>query len=81
MTMFRSKPDGRGGAGGSSPAAMRSVQSANSATVRCVPMKLNIFTMSAPACPDWMRRSHASLLLANVPSSFGISRVALSPSW
>src|SRR5262245_52313323 len=81
MTMFRSTPAGRGGAGGTSPAAMRSVQSANIAVVRCMPTKLNIFTMSAPDWPDWMRRSHASRLFGKLPSSFEISRVALSPSW
>ena len=34
----------------------------------------------APACPDWMRRSHACVDASNFPSAAGISRVALLPS-
>ena len=37
MTTFLSRPCGRGGAGGTSPAAMRSVQSAKSASARSRP--------------------------------------------
>src|SRR2546422_825558 len=37
--------------------------------------------MAPPACPDWTRRSQASTDLAKVPRLFGISRVALLPSW
>ena len=33
------------------------------------------------ACPDWMRRAHACAEDGNSPSSFGIVRVALLPSW
>jgi hypothetical protein len=37
--------------------------------------------IAPPACPDWMRRSHAETESSNVPSAFGISRVALPPIW
>jgi hypothetical protein len=37
--------------------------------------------MLLPACPDWMRRCHASAEEPNVPRAAGISRVALVPSW
>src|SRR5258705_9703807 len=55
VTMFRSKPDGRAGTGGTSPAAMPAVQSPNIPTGRCIPLKPNIFTMSAPDWPQWIR--------------------------
>ena len=80
MTTLRSIPCGRGGAGGNSPAAMRSVQSPNIASARSRPSALRPPLICAPAWPDWMRRSHASIELWNVPSSFGISRVPFVPS-
>jgi hypothetical protein len=49
MTTFRSMPCGRGGAGGSSPALMRSVQSANIAKARCGPSWLKPLIMFGPA--------------------------------
>src|ERR1700680_3358648 len=58
-TRLRSKPIGRGGASfGYSPAAMRSVQSANS--VRCSPSETKALLMFAPNGPDFVRRSQAS---------------------
>src|SRR4029077_13210930 len=66
---------------GYSPAAMRSVQSANIA--RCSPNERKEPPMFAPTGPDFVRRSHASRLLLKGPKSFvaaGILRVALSPS-
>jgi hypothetical protein len=79
ITTFRSAPCGRGGAGGSSPAAMRSVQSANMASARGAPNTASSLAMSPPAWPDWMRRIHASREDLKTPSSVGISRVALFP--
>ena len=37
--------------------------------------------MPVIAWPDWTRRPHASTEFLNVPSSVGIVRVALLPSW
>ena len=67
---------------GSSPAAIRSVQSANSvkSALRVEPGRW-LLAICVMACPDWMRRSHASAEDLNSPSSFGIVRVALLPSW
>lgn len=35
----------------------------------------------APACPDWVRRSHCATLVGNDLNAAGISRVPLVPSW
>ena len=79
-TMLRSAPCGRDGlAPGSSPAAMRSVQSANSLKARCVSSRPMLLTIWVMAWPDWMRRSQASTDDLNSPSSFGIVRIALLP--
>jgi hypothetical protein len=82
MTMLRSTPCGRGGCvAGNSPPAMRSVQSANRLSARLVSSRPMLLTMLVIAWPDWMRRSHASIELSKCPSSLGMVRVALSPSW
>src|SRR5437588_9356199 len=81
MTTLRSTPCGRGGAGGTSPAAIRLVQSPNIASVRSFPILLTPPIMPPPACPDWMRRSQALDGESKLPSAAGISRVALLPSW
>jgi hypothetical protein len=47
---------------------------------RAVPWRPIAAAMPVIACPDWMRRSQASVEFLKVPSSFGISRVALLPS-
>ena len=79
-TTLRSRPCGRGGAAaGSSPPAMRSVQSAHIASARCRPTCVKRALMPPPAWPDWMRRSHAAREVSNVPRFSGISRVALLP--
>ena len=78
MTTLRSRPCGRGGAGGTSPLAMRSVQSANIASARSRPDLIQRAASSArrpvrTACggPTPSRRVGMS------PSAFGISRVRL----
>ncbi len=59
-TTLRSRPCGRGGAdAGSSPLAIRSVQSAYIVSARSRPTCVNRVSMPAPACPDCTRRSHA----------------------
>src|SRR6266436_2050717 len=80
MTTLRSRPCGRGGAGGSSPAAVRSVQSANS-TIERVPSWVAPDSLFAPACPERLRRSQAAREDSKRPSEAGISRVALLLSW
>ena len=79
MTTLRSTPVGRGGVAlGSSPALMRSVQSASAA--RWPPSGVNIgamkLTMPLPAGPDWMRRAHAAIEESKWPSAAGMVRVA-----
>ena len=78
--MLRSTPCGRRGASGSSPAMIRSVQSANISRAACRPIRFSPFDIEPPACPDWMRRSQAATIESNSPSSGGTSRVALLPS-
>src|SRR5262249_12314733 len=78
MTL-RSAPCGRVGLeAGNSPAAMRSVQSANILIARGTSRRPILLAICTCACPDMMRRAHASsgFMLAN---SFGIVRVALLP--
>ena len=68
--------------GGTSPAAMRSVQSANSSQRALRAEPVDAVDHLAPACPDWMRRVPRlgrGLRTCRAPS--GISRVALLPSW
>src|SRR6266704_6133553 len=82
ITTLRSIPWGLGGASlGYSPAAMRSVQSANCFSARSRPKPDNRVDICGPSCPDFTRRSHAAMEEENVPRLFGISRVALSPNW
>src|SRR5258707_10679830 len=61
MTMFRSAPCGLGGVGGNSPAAMRSVQSANIGNARSGPSWPRPLIMLLPACPESMRRAQAAV--------------------
>ena len=79
MTTFRSVPCGRGGVGGTSPFAMRSVQSANISSTRLRPNWFRMLLIWEPAWPDWTRRSHAATGDGNGPSASGISRVPLLP--
>src|SRR5258705_10115439 len=82
MTTLRSAPSGRCGfAFGSSPPAIRSVQSPYSAVARWASSRLRELLMEVMACPDKMRRDQASAEDLNSPSSLGIVRVALLPSW
>ena len=71
-------PVGLGGAGGTAPAAMRSVQLANAAVARG-PSRMKLPLIPPPYCPDLVRRSHAASVDSNVPRLLGISRVALVP--
>ena len=73
-------PRGRGGAGGTSPAAIRSVQSANIASARFLPSWFTVASIAPPACPDWMRRSQAATDVAKWPKVAGSSRVPLVPN-
>ena len=67
-------------AAGSSPAAMRSVHSANNLRARALPMRPSAVVIWVSACPDWIRRCQASSDDLKSPSSFGIVRIALLPS-
>src|SRR6185295_13424946 len=67
-----------GGASGTSPAAMRSVQSAYMANPRG-PNSASAADMPAPICPDLTRRCQAASEDEKVPRLLGISRVALVP--
>jgi hypothetical protein len=79
-TTLRSTPCGRVGLeAGSSPAAIRSVQSANIFNARLLPMRPSAVAICVSACPDWMRRCQASSDDLKSPSSFGIARMALLP--
>ena len=81
-TRLRSCPCGRGGAGGTWPAAMRSVQSANRPSARSRPMRFNPAFMLGPLRPTWTRWSQASRVESKSSmSSIGISRVATLPIW
>src|SRR5260370_1039377 len=58
-TTLRSTPCGRSGlANGSSPAATRSVQSANTDSAFFGPRRPSVVAMFAFACPAWRRRVH-----------------------
>ena len=59
-TRLRSSPRGRGGAGGTSPLAMRSLQSANMRSPRSRPKRDIHMLISAPRCPIRTRASQAS---------------------
>src|SRR5438105_2659708 len=59
-TRLRSTPPGRGGAGGTSPLAMRSVQSAYVFSERSFPCVLSTAYMELPRTPVPRRHSHAS---------------------
>ena len=81
-TTLRSRPCGRDGLkAGNSPAAIRSVQSANNSRERERPIRLMFLTIYLIAWPDSIRRCHASTEESKSPNSLGISRVALLPSW
>src|SRR6266851_3977819 len=80
-TILRSTPWGRAGwANGSSPLAIRSVQSPNNWNASRLSSRLIRLTIWVMACPDWMRRSHASAEELKWPSSLGIVRVPIVPS-
>ena len=79
--MLRSTPSGRFGfVCGSSPLAIRSVQSAK--YLKGAPPRLpaSWVTICSPAWPDWMRRIHASSWFANLPSDSWNVRVEIWPS-
>ena len=79
-TSLRSMPCGRCGcAKGSSPAAMRSVQSAHSASPRSGPTRAAALIICVIAWPEAMRRAHASVDFI-CAKSFGMVRVPLVPS-
>ena len=73
-------PCGRCGAGGTAPARIASVQSANIFSTRGRPKLASAAFICAPACPDCTRRSHAATVFGNGPSAAGTSRVAFVPS-
>ena len=82
ITTLRSTPCGRRGAvAGTSPAAIRSVHSANNCKARVWPRLSIVASICAPAWPDWTRRSHAATLEPSSRYSAGISRVPFVPSW
>ena len=80
-TTLRSAPRGRGGVcAGASPAAMRSVQSAN--IVRCSPSRRNMPFIAEPIGPIATRSSHASTWESTAfRIDSGIARVASLPIW
>src|SRR5262245_12971338 len=80
--MLRSTPCGRDGlVAGNSPAAIRSVQSPNKPLALFGPSSLMRASMVVMACPETTRRAQASAEELKWPSSLGIVRVALLPSW
>src|ERR1700693_5529164 len=81
ITTLRSRPCGRSGlAEGSSPAAMRSVQSANSVKAFFGPSRLRLKAIFAFACPDCTRLLQASTELPAEANSLGTVRMPLEPS-
>jgi hypothetical protein len=71
MTMLRSTPSGRGGLTGSSPAAIRWVQSAKTFSAAFSPKRLKLLFMPGLSA---IRAAQPCVLLS------AISRVAWSPS-
>src|ERR1700694_337803 len=68
-TTLRSMPEGRDGlAKGSSPLAMRSVQSPKLESARAEAKSPRLCTMRIPGWPDWIRPSQASAEVLNLPS-------------
>src|SRR5690606_13270377 len=80
ITTFRSTPDGRGGAGGTAPAAILSVQSANIFNTPSLPHWCIDEIIEAPAWPDCKRRCHASTDDSNSPNAGCNSRVPFVPN-
>src|SRR6476646_9346582 len=85
ITTLRSTPCGRSGfATGSSPAAMRLVQSANNDSAFCGPNRLSVTPIFVLACPASRRCVQASMAARGVfpvgANSFGIVRTPLEPS-
>src|SRR5215813_10710617 len=84
--MFRSTPCGRDGvACGSSPFAMRSVQSAKY-LIGAAPISFtSVLNIDSPDCPDWMRRNQPSSAFANLSYGYGTLagnvRVESWPIW
>src|SRR6266480_4907908 len=82
ITMFRSTPWGRDGFDlGSSPAAIRSVQSAYNCNARPASNLAIGSIMLVLACPDCMRRVHASDDGFRWANSLGTVRLDFSPHW
>ena len=82
ITTLRSTPCGRGGSGGTSPAAMRSVQSAKSCSARSRPIRFSPLFMLGPLRPTCTRWSQAATVESKSSTSIiGISRVAMLPIW
>ena len=80
ITTLRSTPCGRSGlAKGSSPAATRSVQSANCFSARSLPMLPSVSAMFVMACPACVRRAQAWNELSDLANSSGTVRMPLLP--
>ncbi|PYN91767.1 MAG: hypothetical protein DMD91_33580 [Candidatus Rokuibacteriota bacterium] len=78
---MRSAPCGRGGLlFGSSPLAMRSVQSPKYLNGALPSTWVSGFSMNGAACPDCTRRIHAASGEGNSPSAVGMVRVDSWPS-
>ena len=79
-TTFRSIPAGRGGASGTAPAAMRSLQLANICRPRLRPNRFMTLVIWPPRWPICTRWFHASRLESNC-ARLSISRMIRLPSW
>ena len=79
-TTLRSTPCGRGGASGTAPAAMRSLQSANIRRPRSRPKRFMTLVICPPRWPICTRWFQASRLESNW-SRLSISRMMRLPSW
>ena len=73
-------PDGRGGTGGTAPAAMRSLQSATISRPRLRPNWVMKLLISDPRWPRRVRSSQAARLESNSSRS-GTTRVRSLPTW
>ena len=73
ITALRSTPVGRSGAGGSTPAAILSVQSAYIFSARG-PRRRIMLSISEPRCPVFTRWSHASRLVLKFSAFMWSSR-------
>jgi hypothetical protein len=81
-TRLRSTPEGRaGGVCGSSPLAIRSVQSPKKRKGAPPSSPASWFVICSPDWPDWTRRIQASAPVSKEPNAWGIVRVEAWPSW